>query len=145
MADLKISQLPEHTGYTTNFYVVVNNSGETTTYKTTKENFLKSQTFNAGSVSGTLNVDLSTYQNYIFTLDSNVDVNLSNAIEGLPYTFWVYSNGNFQVSSMTIDSGSIYSVGGVLPNPANNAWNLYQGLKINGDFVLTEIGNFSSI
>lgn len=145
MADLKISQLPEYTGYTTNNFLVVNNSGETTTYKTTKENFFKCETYNAGSFSGTLNVDLSTYQNYIFTLTGNVDVNISNAIEGLPYNFWIYSTGNFQVSTMTIDSGSIYSVGGVLPNPANNAWNLYQGLKINGDFILTEINNFATI
>lgn len=145
MADLKISQLPEYTGFTTGSYIVMNNSGETTTYKITKENFLKSETFNAGNVSGTTNVDLSLYEHYVFTLVGNVDVNLQNATEGMTYLFWVFANGSFSVSSMTIDSGSVYAVGGSLPNPTNNRWNLYEGISINGDFVLTETGNFSAI
>lgn len=123
----------------------MNNSGETTTYKTTRENFIKNETINAGNVSGTTNVDLSLYQHYIFTLVGNVSVNLTNPIEGMTYIFWVYANGSYSVNSMTIDTGNVYSVGGSLPNPSNNAWNLYQGISINGDFVLTEIGNFSAI
>ena len=145
MADLKISQLPEYTGYTTGFYFVGNNSGETITYKITRENLLKNETLNAGNISGTTQVDLSQYNHFIFTLIGNVSVNLLNALEGQSYLFWVYANGNFSVNAMTIDSGDVYCVGGSLPNPTNNRWNLYQGYSINGDFVLTEIGNFSAI
>jgi hypothetical protein len=145
MADLKISQLPEYTGYTTGFYFVGNNSGETTTYKISRENLLKNETINAGNVSGSIVVDLSQYNHFIFTLTGNVDVSLQNAIEGSSYLFWVFATGTFSVSTMTIDTGDVYSVGGSLPNPANNKWNLYQGYSINGDFVLTEIGNFGVI
>lgn len=145
MADLKISQLPDFTGYTTGAYFVMNNPGETITYKTTRENLLRNETINAGNVSGSIVVDLSQYNHFIFTLTGNVDVALQNAIEGSSYLFWVFANGSFSVSSMTIDTGNVYSVGGSLPNPSNNAWNLYQGYSINGDFVLTEIGNFSTI
>jgi hypothetical protein len=40
MSNLTISQLPEWTGNTDGFYIPVNNSGETTTYKTTKETLI---------------------------------------------------------------------------------------------------------
>jgi hypothetical protein len=48
MSNLKISQLPLYTGDTTGFYIPVNNSGETITYKTTKETL-----FGTSGVSGT--------------------------------------------------------------------------------------------
>ena len=40
MANTKINQLPLYTGDTTGTYLVMNNSGETTTYKVTKENLV---------------------------------------------------------------------------------------------------------
>lgn len=40
MANLKISQLPEYSGNTSGSYLVMNNSGETTTYKVKKENYI---------------------------------------------------------------------------------------------------------
>ena len=40
MANLKISELPLYTGNTTGAYLVMNNSGETTTYKVTRENII---------------------------------------------------------------------------------------------------------
>lgn len=41
MADILISNLPLYTGNTTGSYLVMNNSGETTTYKVTKETFVE--------------------------------------------------------------------------------------------------------
>jgi len=100
----------------------------------------------AGQISGSVSVDLSQGHWYKFELTGNVSVTLSNEREGARYLFWVYSNGNYSVNSMTLSSGGdIYSQGGTLPNPANNAWNLYQGYVINGGMVLTEIDNFSAI
>ena len=40
MADILISNLPLYTGDTTGSYLVMNDSGETTTYKVTKETFI---------------------------------------------------------------------------------------------------------
>jgi len=40
MANLKISQLPEYSGNTSGSYLVMNNSGETITYKVKKENYI---------------------------------------------------------------------------------------------------------
>jgi len=40
MADILISNLPLFTGQTTNSYLVMNDSGETTTYKVTRETFM---------------------------------------------------------------------------------------------------------
>jgi FKBP-type peptidyl-prolyl cis-trans isomerase FkpA len=40
MPNIQINNLPLYTGDTTGTYIIINNSGETTTYKTTKEIFL---------------------------------------------------------------------------------------------------------
>ena len=40
MPNIQINNLPLYTGATTGTYIIINNSGETTTYKTTKETFL---------------------------------------------------------------------------------------------------------
>ena len=40
MANTKISELPLYTGNTTGAYLVMNNSGQTTTYKVTRENII---------------------------------------------------------------------------------------------------------
>jgi hypothetical protein len=40
MANIKISQLPEFTGSTDNSWLILNNSGQTETFKITRENFL---------------------------------------------------------------------------------------------------------
>lgn len=42
MPDLKISQLPEYTGNTSGSWLIMNNSGQTTTYKVNQQNFLSS-------------------------------------------------------------------------------------------------------
>ena len=40
MAQIKISDLPLYTGSTTGVYLVMNNSGQTTTYKVSRENII---------------------------------------------------------------------------------------------------------
>jgi hypothetical protein len=53
MANLKISQLPEYSGNTSGSYLVMNNSGETTTYKVKKENYIFPYNGNA-TITGSL-------------------------------------------------------------------------------------------
>ncbi len=43
MANVLIGNLPTYTGNTTGFYIPVNDSGNTTTYKVTRETLLGSQ------------------------------------------------------------------------------------------------------
>ena len=144
MSNLPISQLPELTGRTYNLPLPIVSGS--TTYKISVENLMAEPVFDAGNVTGALQVDLNNYSWYIFTLTGNVTVELQNQRQGIQYLFWVYSNGNYSVTDMTLQSGGdVFAVGGSLPNPANNRWNLYQGYAINGDFILTEIGNFSAI
>jgi hypothetical protein len=54
MSNLKISQLPEFTGNTSGSYLVMNNSGETTTYKVKKENYVFPYNGDA-TITGSLN------------------------------------------------------------------------------------------
>ena len=144
MSTVKISELPNLTGRTQEYIIPIVDG--LTTYKINVENFMAEPVIDAGQVSGSVSVDLSQGHWYKFELTGNVSVTLSNEREGATYLFWVYSNGNYSVNSMTLSSGGdIYSQGGTLPNPANNAWNLYQGYVINEGMVLTEIDNFSAI
>jgi hypothetical protein len=55
MANLKISQLPEYSGNTSGSYLVMNNSGETITYKVKKENYIFPYNGNA-TITGSLTV-----------------------------------------------------------------------------------------
>lgn len=143
MSDVKISQLTQLSARTESDVIPIVNSG--VTKKITVEDFTREPVYNAGNVSGSITVDLSLGKWFIFTLTGNVDVTLTNEKEGETFLFWVYANGNFSVTNITLSGGDIYSVGGNLPNPANNAWNLYQAYVINGGIVLTEIGNFSIV
>ena len=142
--DKKISQLTQLTARTEQDVIAIVN--DETTKKISVEDFIREPVINVGEVSGSLSVDLSQGRWFIFTLIGDVSVILSNEKEGETFLFWVYSNGNYAVNSMTLTSGgNVYSVGGVLPNPANNAWNLYQAYIINGGLILTEIDNFSAV
>lgn len=144
MADKKISELTQLTARTQDDVIAIVDSN--TTKKIRVEDFMAEPVVNAGNVSGSITVDLSQGHWYEFQLTGNVSVTLSNERQGATYLFWVYSNGNYAVNSMTLSSGgNIYSKGGALPNPANNAWNLYKAYVINGGMVLTEIDNFSAI
>ena len=142
--DKKISQLTQLTARTEQDVIAIVNGGSTK--KISVEDFIREPVINAGNVSGSLSVDLSQGRWFIFTLTGDVSVELSNEKEGEEFVFWVYSNGSYAVTSMTLTSGgNVYSVGGNLPNPNNNSWNLYRGFVINGGLVLTEIGNFSAV
>lgn len=143
MSDVKISQLTQLSARTESDVIPIVNSG--VTKKITVEDFTREPVYNAGNVSGSITVDLSLGKWFIFTLTGNVSVTLTNEKEGETFLFWVYANGNFSVTNITLSGGDVYSVGGNLPNPANNAWNLYQAYVINGGIVLTEIGNFSIV
>jgi hypothetical protein len=142
--DKKISQLTQLTARTESDVIAIVNGGSTK--KISVEDFIREPVINAGNVSGGISVDLSLGRWFIFTLTGDVSVSLSNEKEGEEFLFWVYSNGNYSINSMTLTSGgNIYCKGGTLPNPANNAWNLYRGFVINGGLVLTELDNFAAI
>lgn len=144
MANKKISQLTAITGRTQEDLIAIVQSS--TTHKIRVEDYMAEPVIQGGEIGGSVEVDLSKGHWYVFTLIDNVEVVLTNEREGARYVFFVYSNGNFAVNAMSLASGkNIYSVGGALPNPANNAWNLYEGLVINGGMVLTEIDNFAPI
>jgi len=143
MANIPISQLPVVTGKTKNDLLVLVQSGITSQIDV--ENFFAEPYIDGGNVGGALTVDLSDYKFYIFTLTGNTQVTLDNAIQGSEYWFWVYANGAASVTSMTVTGYDLYTVGGTLPNPANNAWNLYKGLAFDSVFVLTETANFSQV
>jgi len=146
MADKKISELVELTARTENDVIAIVDVTGTTTNKIKVSNFTREPVIDGGNVSGTIPVDLSLGRWYKFNLTNNASVVFSNIQEGSNYVFWVFANGNYSISSMTISGGGdVYAVGGSLPNPSNNSWNLYQAYAINGDLVLTEIGNFSAV
>jgi hypothetical protein len=84
MANTKINQLPLYTGDTTGAYLVMNNSGETTTYKVTKENLIGNSYVVLSQVSGSLN----------FTNDADA------ATGGVPLG-GLYRNGNFIMIRMS--------------------------------------------
>lgn len=74
MANVKISQLPEYTGNTSGSWLIMNNSGETTTYKVQKENIIPAgsglfaqtgsfwNTTNNIGITGSLNVTGSSHR-----------------------------------------------------------------------------------
>ena len=144
MADKKISELTQLTARTELDVVAIVNGG--TTKKISVEDLIREPVLDGGDVSGALSVDLSTGRWFKFNLIGNVQVTLSNEKEGEVFLFWVYSTGNNTIDSMVLSSGgNVYSVGGTLPNPANNAWNLYQGYVVDDGLVLTEIDNFAVV
>lgn len=142
--DKKISELTQLTARTEQDVIAIVNGGSTK--KISVEDFIREPVIDGGSISGSYSIDLTQGHWFKFVLVGDVSVELQNEKEGEEFLFWVYSNGNYAVTSMTLASGGdIYSKGGVLPNPANNRWNLYRGFVINGGMVLTELDNFSAI
>ena len=142
--DKKISQLTELTERKELDVIAIVNQGETK--KISVEDFIREPVTDGGSVSGSIQVDLIQGHWFKFNLTGDVSVELLNEKEGETFLFWVYSTGNNAITSMTLASGGdIYCVGGTIPNPANNAWNLYKAYVINGGMVLTEIDNFAAI
>jgi formylmethanofuran dehydrogenase subunit C len=83
MANLKISQLPEYTGSMTNTWTVLNNSGETATYKVDRENWLSGYATSAdlSAVSSSIATTDLNQNNTIATLATTASINaLSGSI-----------------------------------------------------------------
>lgn len=95
MSNLKISQLPLYTGNTSGSFLVMNNSGETTTYKVNSNTFLNgiattsSNTFNGNqTITGSLQVtgSLNKFQGDVEITGSRSDViNRALAVSGSVY------------------------------------------------------------
>lgn len=140
----KISELPLIQSRRLNDILpIVQNS---VTDKISIKNLMREPVINAGEISGVVNVDLSQGRWFRFILIGNVEVTLNNEAEGEEYLFWVYANSGFAVDSITMSSGRlVYAKSGNIPNPTNNAYNLYKGYVIDGGMVLTLDNNYSAL
>lgn len=123
MPDLKISQLPEYTGNTSGSWLIMNNSGQTTTYKVKKENWVFPYNGNA-TITGSLIVSSS-----------------ANNIIGGNATTLTGSNAILSTPSNVMDA-----IGGTGLNTLNayrNEFYATQGNKIVGNTTLTGSLNVS--
>jgi hypothetical protein len=134
MANILIGNLPTYTGNTTGFYIPVNDSGNTTTYKVTKETLLSGYSQNAISpVTGswTLSTGANTVsftvpagQSYVMWVNGNIPsgivnwnatVTLSNTnvpVIGVQYG-WYYLAGNALVLT-SIPSQIVGTAGSII-------------------------------
>ena len=100
MANTKISQLPTFTGNTNGSFIVMNNSGNTESFKVAKETLFSGYTTNVVSpVSGSWTVTPGT-NNYSFTVDINNTYNLW-ALANIPNGIIVY-NATVSVSNSNV-------------------------------------------
>jgi len=100
MANTKISQLPTFTGNTNGSFIVMNNSGNTESFKVPKETLFSGYTTNVVSpVSGSWTVTPGT-NNYSFTVDINNTYNLW-ALANIPNGIIVY-NATVSVSNTNV-------------------------------------------
>jgi hypothetical protein len=119
-----------HTTYVENTY----------TYKTKSFGVV-----NAGSVSGSIDVDLSQGTLFYFTITGNTTPNFINWREGQQIQFWVDNDGSHTVPTATISGGGVvYAKAGTL-NPTNNEITGYYGTIINGNLFLDEHLNFQAV
>jgi hypothetical protein len=123
MANTKISELTTWTGDTTGFYVVVDNSGLTQTYKTTRENLLGSWvsagTINAVGWSGTTTNPTigTTFENAIYykqignkewEINLIFDPNTGGSVGSGDYIFKLPNNLSFD---LTFPGQTVYTSG----------------------------------
>ena len=135
MANILIGNLPTYTGNTTGFYIPVNDSGNTTTYKVTKETLLSGYSQNAISpVTGswtlsagtnTVSFTVTAGQSYVMWVNGNIPngivnwnatVTLSNSnvpVIGVQYG-WYYLAGNALV--LTSIPSQIVGTAGTISN-----------------------------
>jgi hypothetical protein len=100
MANTKISQLPTFTGNTNGSFIVMNNSGNTESFKVPKETLFSGYTTNVVSpVSGSWTVTPGT-NNYSFTVDINNVYNLW-VLGNIPNGIIVY-NATVSVSNTNV-------------------------------------------
>jgi hypothetical protein len=109
MSNLKISQLPEFTGNTSGSYLVMNNSGETTTYKVKKENYVFPYNGDA-TITGSLNVNGNA------RLSGSLTINASAPSGSKFLNFATYESSSFGAIGASI----IYSPAGGLGNGTLN-------------------------
>ena len=113
MANVLIGNLPTYTGNTTGFYIPVNDSGNTTTYKVTKETLLSGYSQNApvtgswtlSTGANTVSFTVPAGQSYVMWVNGNIPngiinwnatVTLSNSnvpVIGVQYG-WYYLAGS---------------------------------------------------
>ena len=135
MANILIGNLPTYTGNTTGFNIPVNDSGNTTTYKITKETLLSGYSQNAISpVTGswtlsagtnTVSFTVTAGQSYVMWVNGNIPngivnwnatVTLSNSnvpVIGVQYG-WYYLAGNALV--LTSIPSQIVGTAGTISN-----------------------------
>ena len=100
MANVLISNLPTYTGNTNGAFLVMNNSGNTESFKVTKETLLSGYSQNAISpVTGSWTVTPGT-NNYSFTVDINNTYNLW-VLANIPNGIIVY-NATVSVSNSNV-------------------------------------------
>jgi hypothetical protein len=132
--------------------VMIGTSGRTALYSATThfdnhhtyqvESF---DVFNAGAVSGNIDVDLSKASLYYFELTGNTTPNFINWVEGQRVQFWVFNNGTHTIPTITISGGGdVYAKAGSV-NPTNNGRTGYYGTIVNGDMYLDEHLNFQAL
>ncbi len=132
--------------------VMVAASGHSTLYETTLHtgaihNFgpRSSKVINAGNVSGTVDVDGSLGESFIFTLVGDTQPNFINLREGQKFIFSIY-NTTFSVTGGTINGvgGNVLAKGGNI-SPSNNSWSFYTGFYDGTRVYLIEENGLSSI
>lgn len=138
-----ISNLPLITARTENDLIPIVQTG--TTHSIKVEDLTREPLIDGGDVSGTTSVDLSVGRFFKFRLVDDIAVNFTGNKEGERYVFWVFAVGSNTITSMSVSGGNVYAPGGSLPNPANNKWNLYEAISINGDIVITGQDDFDVI
>jgi hypothetical protein len=134
MANTKISQLPTFTGNTNGSFIVINNSGNTESFKVPKETLFSGYSTNVVSpVSGSWTVTPGT-NNYSFTVDIsntynlwvlgnipngiivyNATVSVSNTnvpVIGYQYA-WNYTGGSSPISFTSIPAQIIGTAGAI--------------------------------
>jgi hypothetical protein len=100
MANIKISQLPTFTGNTNGSFIVMNNSGNTESFKVAKETLFSGYSTNVVSpVSGSWTVTPGT-NDYSFTVDINNTYNLW-VLGNIPNGIIVY-NATVSVSNTNV-------------------------------------------
>jgi hypothetical protein len=143
MANTKINQLPLFTGNTSGTYLVMNNSGETSTYKVTKETLLGSiNTVSTGSTNS-----LAYYQTTGSIIGNNVAQLVNNAAT---LALGTSAFNNSEPERLMVDGGTSYNIATFQTSQQNsyaevNIKNFGSGSNASTDLVLwNDVGTESS-
>ena len=169
MPNIQINNLPLYTGDTTGSYLIINNSGETTTYKTTKEIFLNEiktsnlglnnlDTKNYNSVGTTGEVSWDSEYVYVCvgtnlwnrvqlsSFNPSPCINLPSSQEtGNMANFWQNNvGGDFTLNEDNIFYDIILSGSGIHPTSASTIGVTYTGKTVYNNTVI-DTGTISGI